>query len=272
MEKRLEEVLREGGDHEPVGFLVGGVRDAWVVRAISPEGRVYYYYTWMESDEKDIFLDVIDKTKKTKEGYPTPSNAESFILRMLKEGYRFDLGLHSTWIYELDETIGWKPVKEWCVDFLRFFEAVQGKSIVWQTYHEVHQALYFIKIPKNEWPDYWALLIWEREELIKGLKHFVSKIWFLTLGLIYKSAKRVEKQKGRIARERPLQVVMEYMEKRNPRKTIQHTLATEVKMYDKEQKEWLSSIIWQKLLEASKENRSITLEEIRINLGYEEEE
>ena len=38
--------------------------------------------------------------------------------------------------------------------------------------------------------------------------------------------------------------------------------ATELSAYDKEQKEWLSSIIWQKLLE----------DEIRINLGYEEEE
>jgi hypothetical protein len=80
MEKRLEEVLEEGGDYEPVGFLIGRFRDASIVRAISPEGKVYYYYAWMESDGKEIFLDVLDKTKKGKEGYPTPSNAESFIV------------------------------------------------------------------------------------------------------------------------------------------------------------------------------------------------
>ncbi len=43
MEKPLKEVLKEGGDYEPVGFLSGRYRDAWVVRAISPEGKVYYY-------------------------------------------------------------------------------------------------------------------------------------------------------------------------------------------------------------------------------------
>jgi hypothetical protein len=43
-------------------------------------------------------------------------------------------------------------------------------------------------------------------------------------------------------------------------------------MHDKEQKDWLSSIVWQKILEAAKENRSLKLDEIRINLGYDEEE
>jgi hypothetical protein len=80
----------------------------------------------------------------------------------------------------------------------------------------------------------------------------------------------MEKHKGRIVREKPLQVVMEYMEKKNPIKAIQHMLAIDLSMYDKEQKEWLSSIVWQKLLDASEENRHITLDEICINLGYEE--
>jgi hypothetical protein len=272
MKKSLGEVLKEGGDYEHVGFLVGPFGDAWIVRAFSPEGKVYYYYAWVGGDGKDIFLDVLDKKKKRKGGYPTPSNAEGFILRMLKKGYRFDLGLLNTGRYELDETISWRTLKDWYEDFLKFFEAVQGRSIVWQTYDEVHQALGFINIPRDEWPDYWALLIWEREELIRRFKYFVSQIWFLTQGVIYKSAKRMEKHKGSIAREKPLQVAVEYMEKKNPIKTIQHTLATELNRYDKKQKDWLSSIIWQKLLSASKENRSITLDEIRRNLGYEDEE
>ena len=111
-----------------------------------------------------------------------------------------------------NERVGGKTLKEWYEDFLKFFETVQGKSIVWHTQDEIQQALYFIEIPKDEWPDYWALLIWEREELIDRLKVLISEIWFLTLGLIYKIAKRMEKQKGRIAKEKPLQVVMEYME------------------------------------------------------------
>ncbi len=272
MEKRLEEVLKEGGDYEHVAFLVNRLKDAWMIRAISPEGKVYYYYTWMESDEKEICLEVIDKTKKGKDGYPTPSKVESFISRMLKSGYRLDLGLHKAERYDLDETIIWKPLKDWYEDFLRFFEAVQGRPIPCHNYHEVHIALGLVKIPKDEWPDYWVLTIWEREELIERFRYFISHIWFSTLRVIYKVAKRMEKHYEWLAKGYPLQAVMKYMERRNPIKVIQQTLTLELRRYDKKQKDWLSSIIWQELLKAEKGNFSFTLDEIRINLGDEEEE
>jgi hypothetical protein len=257
-------------NEERVGFLKSQDETIEIGRVISfVEQRVNYY----AMGSVFVNFETIEKTKKTeKGGYPTPSDVEQWIVQKIAEGYRLELKLWNIGEYELQRTVGGLPLKVWYENFLKFFEAMQGKSVVWHTYHEVHQALHFINIPKDEWPDYWALLIWEREELIDRLKVFISEIWFLTLGLIYKIAKRMEKQKGRIAKEKPLQVVMEYMEKKDPIRTIQHTLATELSPYDKKQKEWLSSIIWQKLLEAAKENRSITLDEICINLGYEEEE
>jgi hypothetical protein len=260
-------------DEERVGFLKRRDETIEIWRVISfVERKVYYRAINLDSAEF-VNFETIDKTKKTeKGGYSTPSDVEKWIVQKIAEGYRLELKLWNIEKYELRRTVGGLSPIVWYENFLRFFEAVQGRSVVWQTYYEVHQALYYIEIPNDEWPDYWALLIWEREVLIERFKYFISQIWFLTQGLIYKSAKRLEKHKGRIAKEKPLQVVMEYMEKKNPIKTIQHTLATELSAYDKEQKDWLSSIVWQKLLEAAKENRSITLDEIRINLGYEEEE
>ncbi len=270
MEKRLEEVLKEGGEYEAVGFLVGRFGDASIVRAFSPEGKVYYYYTWVESDEADIFLDVLDKTKKGEEGYPTPSNTEIFILGMIAEGYLLHLSLRSTWQYELDETIGGKTQKEWYEEFLRFFEAVQGKSIVWQTYAEVHQALYLIEIPKDEWPDYWCLTIWEREELMRRFEEFISEIWHMIWTLIQKVALKIGEQQGEILFS--LQDIVEFIEKRKTVKTIQTLLGSMMVRLNKEEKEWLSSIVWQKLLEAAKEDRELTFYDLDVYLGYEEEE
>jgi hypothetical protein len=41
---------------------------------------------------------------------------------------------------------------------------------------------------------------------------------------------------------------------------------------NKEQKEWISSIVWQKLLEAAKEDKELTLHDVDVYLGYEGEE
>jgi hypothetical protein len=103
---------------------------------------------------------------------------------------------------------------------------------------------------------------------------FITQIHYLAWRLVYKIARRRERHEGWIAIEKPLQVAVEYMEKKNPIKTIQHTLASELNEYGKEQKDWLSSILWQKLLSASKENRSFTLDDVRqaLRLIDEEEE
>jgi len=267
MERSLEEVVKEGGDLEIVGFLIGRFVDVWMVRVFSPEGKVYY---WMKTGEKDILVDVLDKTKKGEEGYPTPSNAEVFILRMIAEGYLLHLSLRDAWKYELDETIGGKAMKEWYEDFLSFFEAVQGRSIVWQTYHEVHQAIYFIEIPKDEWPDYWALTIWERVELMRRFDGFISEIWHMIWNLIEKVALKIGEQQGKILFS--LQDIVEFIGKRRTVKTIQTLLGSMMVRLDKEQKEWISSIIWQKLLEAAKEGKELTFYDIDVYLGYEDEE
>jgi len=147
MEKRLNEVVKEGGGFEPVGFLGGRFGDAWVIRAISPEGKVYYYYDFGDEEEEN-FVEVLDKTKKGEEGYPTPSLIEGMILGTVAEGYLFYLHLMQK--YRLDDRVGGKTLKEWYEDFLKFFEAVQGESIVWYTYEEFYQALYSIEIPRGD--------------------------------------------------------------------------------------------------------------------------
>ncbi len=270
MEKSLEEVLKEGGEYEPFGFLIGRFGDAWMVRAFSPEGKVYYYYTWMESDEKDIFVDVIDKTKKGKDGYPTPSKMEGLILGAIAQGYRLNLDLWSAWRYKLDELIGGKTQKEWYEEFLGLFERMQGRSVVWHTYDEIHQALYSFNIPRNDWPDYWALLIWEREELMRRFELFVSEIWEMLWNLIEKVALKLAKQQEKIMFS--LQDILEFVGKRKPVKNIQTLLGSMMGRLDKEEKEWLSSIIWQKLLEAAKEDKELTFYDIDVYLGYEDEE
>jgi hypothetical protein len=267
MQKTLEEVLKEGGEYETVGFLVGRFGDAWIVRAFSPEGKVYYYYTWMENDEN--FIEVLDKTKKGRDGYPTPSRVEGFILGAVAEGYLLHLSFRNAWKYELDEIIGGRTLKDWYEDFLRFFERVQGKSIVWHTYDEVHQAIYSIEIPKDEWPDYWVLTIWEREELMRKFGEFISELWHLIWSLIEKVALKIGEQQGKILFS--LQDIVEFIEKRKSVKTIQTLLGSMMVRLDKKQKEWMSSIVWQKLLEAVKQDKELTFYDIDVYLGVEEE-
>jgi len=270
MEKRLEEVLKEGGEYETFGFLIGRLGDAWMVRAFSPEGKVYYYYTWMESDEKDIFVEVLDKTKKGENGYPTPSKMEGLILWAIAQGYRLDLDLWSAGRYKLDELIGGKTQKEWYEEFLGLFEMMRGRSIVWHTYDEIQQALYSFNIPRNDCPDYWALLIWEREELMRRFELFVSEIWEMIWDLIEKVALKLEKQQGKTSFT--LQDIVEFLGRRKPVKNIQNLLESMMVRLDKEQKEWVSSIVWRKLLEDAKEDKELTFYDIDVYLGYEDEE
>jgi len=273
MEKRLEEVLREGRGYEPVGFLSGRVFDIWILRAFTPEGKVYYYYVLVGNgvEGEEHLVEVLDKRRKRKGSYPTPSLVEEFILREIEAGAIFYLSLLEK--YKSDEKVGRRKLKDWYEDFLSFFEAVQGRSIVWHTYDEIHEDLYLIEIPKNEWPDYWALTVWERVELIKRFERFTSAIWKLIWALIEKVALKLEKQQGKTCFT--LKDVVEFLERRKPTKTIQtiyNMLGFEKSKMDKEQKEWVLSIIWQKLLEAAKEDKELTLHDVDLYLGYEDEE
>ncbi len=267
----LAEVLNK--DEERVGFLnrQDGDIEIEIKRFLSfTEQTVYYYALNLDTGEFFSFR-TIDKTKKNKRGrYFTPSDVEDWIVKKKKEGYELELRVWNIEKFDLRRTIGGIPQKVWYENFLGFFETLQSKPVVWYTYDEIWQAS-FIWIPEDEWPDYWALILWERSNLRFRFGHLISAIWFWALGIIYKVAKQMEKHKGSIAREKPFQIVMEFMEKDDPIKTVQHILEAELKnygkeRYEKEQIDWLSSIVWQKLLEAEKENRPITLDEIRANL------
>jgi hypothetical protein len=273
MGKPLEEVVKKSGVYEPVGFLSGRVFDIWILRLFTTEGKVYYYSVFVGNGvegEKHL-VEVLDKRRKRKEGYPTPSIVEEFILRDIVAGAIFYLSLLEK--YRSDERVGGKTLKDWYGDFLKFFEAVQGKSIVWHTYEEICENLYFIEIPKNEWPDYWALTVWERVELIKRFEKFTSAIWKLIWALIEKVALKLEKQQGKIVFS--LRDIVKFLERQKPKKTIQtiyNMLGFEKSRMGKEQDEWVISIVWQKLLEAAKEDKEFTLHDIDVYLGYEDEE
>jgi len=267
----LAEVLDK--DEERVGFLTRHDDieiEIWRFLSFT-EQTVHYYALNLETLEFFSFR-TIDKTKKTKRGrYFTPSDVENWIVEKKKEGYKLELRVRNIKQYDLSRTIGGIPQRVWYENFLRFFETVQSKPVVWYTYDDIRQFHLSFWIPEDEWPDYWALTVWERGHLLSRFKYFISAIWFWALGIIYKLAKQMEKHKGSIAREKPFQVAIEFMERNDPIQTIQHILATELKnygkeRYEKEQTDWLSSIVWQKLLEAAKENHNITLDEIRINL------
>jgi hypothetical protein len=273
MEKRLEEVLKESKVYERVGFLSGRVFDIWILRLFTTEGKVYYYSVFVGNGvegEKHL-VDVIDKRRKKKGEYPTPSLVEEFILREIATGAIFYLSLLEK--YRMDERVGGRTLKDWYEDFLKFFETVQGKSIVWHTYDEIQENLFFIEIniPKNDWADYWALTVWERVELIKRFEKFTSAIWKLIWALIKKVALKLEEQQGKTSFT--LKDIVEFLERRKPTKTIQtiyNMLKFEKSRMSKEQKEWVISIIWEKLLEASKEDRELTFYDIDVYLRVEE--
>lgn len=258
---------------ESVGFLHLPKNREYIeiLRAIPlfGEQEVVYYAGRVDTpDTDDVIKVVVDKSRKGK--CLTPVELENWIVKKIAKGYRFGLDLWDIEAYALDFSVGGIALKEWYEKILQFVETSQSKSILWHTQEELFQLVFSLAIPKNDWADYWALLVWEREEMMYRFRLFISQIHFLAWRLVYKIARRLEKHKW-LARELPLQVVVEYVGKKDPIKTIQHTLASELNEYDKEQKDWLSSIVWQKLLETSKENRSITFDEIYTYLIYKKE-
>jgi hypothetical protein len=262
------EGLRDREEHELVGVLTWRSSEEWLMRTISPEGKVYYYFVVsLDSDEVGAFIEAIDKTKKGENGYPTPSITEEMIVRMVEQGWLFYPSLMGK--HHSKEKVGGKRLKDWYEDFIKFFETVQGKSIVWHDYAEFQHALFFTEIPKDEWPDYWALTVWEREELVYRLESFTSAIWKVIWGLIEKVALKLEKRQGK--KTFSLQDIVEFLGRRNPLEAIRDVLGNKKLRMGKEQEEWIYSIVWQKLQEAAKEDRTLTLREIRIILGYEEE-
>jgi hypothetical protein len=247
--------------------------EVWRAIPLSGEQEVVYYAGRVDTpDTDDVIQFIIDKTKEGE--CLTPSDLENWIVQKIAEGYRFDLDLWHIGEYELDLPVGGIPLKVWYENILKLVEASQGKSLLWHSHDELVQLVFSLDIPRNDWPDYWTLLIWEREELMYRFRLFITQIHYLAWMLVYKIARRRERHEGWIAREKPLQVAVEYTEKKDPIKTIQHTLASELNKYNKEQKDWLSSIVWQKLLEAVKENRSFTLDDVceALRLIEEEEE
>lgn len=248
--------------------------EVWRAISLSGEQEVVYYVDRVDTpiDDDAMIKVVVDKTKEGE--CLTPSELENWIVQKVAEGYKFELDLWYVGKHELDFPVGGISLKAWYENILRFVETLQGKSVLWHSHDELVQLVFSLDIPRNDWPDYWALLVWEREELMYRFRLFISQIHYLAWRLVYKIARRRERHEGWIAREKPLQVAVEYMEKKNPIKTIQHTLASELHEYGKEQKDWLSSIVWQKLLEAAKENRSFTLDDVckALRLIDEEEE
>jgi hypothetical protein len=248
--------------------------EVWRAIPLSGEQEVVYYADRVDTPiDADAMIKVV--VDKTKEGEClTPFELEDWIVQKIAEGYKFELDLWYVGKHELDFSVGGISLKAWYENILQFVETLQGKSVLWHSHDELVQLVFSLDIPKNGWPDYWALLIWEREELMYRFRLFITQIHYLAWRLVYKIARRRERHEGWIAIEKPLQVAVEYMEKKNPIKTIQHTLASELNEYGKEQKDWLSSILWQKLLSASKENRSFTLDDVRqaLRLIDEEEE
>jgi hypothetical protein len=215
----------------------------------------------MDSDDED-FIEVIDKGKKGEEGCATPFFTEGMILGTIAEGYLFYPSLMGK--YHFAERVGGKELREWYEDFLRLFETVQGRVIVWCPY----EVIFSMDIPKDEWPDYWALTVWEREELMHRFERFASLTWNLTWGLVEKVAMKLEKRQGKTTFS--FQDIVEFLGQKKPVKAIRNILGHMNLKMGKEQEEWIYSIVWQKLVEAAKEDRILTLNEIRMILGYEE--
>jgi hypothetical protein len=88
-------------------------------------------------------------------------------------------------------------------------------------------------------------------------------------GLIGKVALKLEKKQGK--RTFSLQDIVEFLGRRNPVQAIRDVLGNKKLRMGREQEEWIYSIVWQKLQEATKEDRNLTLNEIRRILGYEED-
>jgi hypothetical protein len=259
----IEDLLKEGGSLENVGLLTGRFGDALIVRVLSPEGKVYYYCVFLDSDEdEEDFIEVLDKTEKEEEGYPVPFLTEGMILGTVSEGYLFYPSLLEK--YHFTERVGGKPLKDWYEGFLGFFEAVQGKTLMWCAYEDI----FSINIPRDEWPDYWALTVWEREGLMHRFERFASAIWNLTWVLVEKVALKLEKRQGKTTFS--LQDIVEFLGQKKPVKAIRNILGHISPRMGKDQEEWIYSIVWQKLQEAAKEDRNLTLNEVRMILGYED--
>jgi hypothetical protein len=85
-----------------------------------------------------------------------------------------------------------------------------------------YEVIFSMDIPKDEWPDYWALTVWEREELMHRFERFASLIWNLVWILVEKVALKLEKRQGKTTFS--FQDVVEFLGQKKPVKAIRNIL------------------------------------------------
>jgi hypothetical protein len=108
--------------------------------------------------------------------YPLPFALEELIERKLKEGYRFELEVEKLHYTDLSAKLAGKELKKWYEKLLSYYEPEEG-----------------LKIPTENWEEYWLLLKWERDLLQRFFSKVLSEIHKYSLEVSRKVAEEFEK-------------------------------------------------------------------------------
>ncbi len=146
--------------------------------------------------------------------YPLPFALEEWIERKLKEGYRLELEAEKIQDTDLSAKLAGKELRYWYEKLFSYYEPEEG-----------------LKIPTENWEEYWLLIKWERAMLKKLFREVLSDIHKYSLEVSRKVAEEFEKYEEE---ERENVVVFTGIDE------VQEILADKLEGKSQEWKNWIS--------------------------------
>jgi hypothetical protein len=106
---------------------------------------------------------------------PTPELLEGWIEEKLREGYTLELEIEKL-KYPDDKTkINGEPLDIWYGSFLTYAEGEEGRLYEFRNVRELLSCIF--DVPVGDFPEYWTLLLWERERMKEIVADVVVERW-----------------------------------------------------------------------------------------------
>ena len=107
---------------------------------------------------------------------PTPALLEEWIEGKLREGYTLELEIEKL-KYPVDRkaTVNGDTLETWIGNFLTYAEDEEGRYYKFRNVRELLSCIF--DVPIRDFPEYWTLLIWEKDKMLEIVADAVVERW-----------------------------------------------------------------------------------------------
>jgi hypothetical protein len=206
---------------------------------------------------------------------PIPSILEEWIEKKMEEGYKLELEVEKLNCEDLGKVIAGKTLDEWYDHFLVYYEEEDGTLMLWVWFNHWEKARTALDISRDDFADYWALLLWERDKLTSLFKEALYYVWSYSQYVVYYAARESGKYEEWRSGEFYLEDAVKYIEEESKKenvppkgivKRIIEKRETEPPVFkedkvrrllgitlkeSEEWKEWLAAMVWWNIYDAA---------------------